>query len=109
MKYEVKGRIQLGRMNQVFTKEVEAENEERAKTLVFSDFGGKYRINRRKIKIEEVTQKKGTGALSKAPEKEGVAETRGEEAQTKEAEAVKAKDPETPVKAESKPPVKGEE
>lgn len=55
MKYEIKGTIQLGRMKQTFTKGVEAENEERAKTLVFSDLGGKYKINRRKIKIEGIT------------------------------------------------------
>jgi ribosomal protein L20A (L18A) len=57
MKYEVKGTVQLGRMTHVFAKEVEAVNEERAKMLLLSDFGGKYRINSRKIKIEEVVKK----------------------------------------------------
>ena len=56
MKFEVVGKIQLGRLKHNFTKVVEAKNDSVAKELVLSDFGGKYSIKRGKIKIDEIAR-----------------------------------------------------
>lgn len=49
--YRVKGSFLMGRKYQTFTKEVMASDP---KEKIYSDFGSRHKVKRRKIKIEDV-------------------------------------------------------
>lgn len=51
--YEFSGKIQLGREEQPFEKEVEAESEKHAKDKVYSELGSKHSVPRSSIQIDE--------------------------------------------------------
>ena len=57
MKYAITGVISLGRKETKFLREIDADSEEYAREKLLSDIGGKYRINRRKIKIVSIVKK----------------------------------------------------
>ena len=57
MKFEVKGKFNAQKVNQTFTKEVEAKNESHAKHKVYSFFGSKHNLLRRQIDIQSVSKK----------------------------------------------------
>ncbi|MFQ6052358.1 MAG: 50S ribosomal protein L18Ae [Candidatus Hydrothermarchaeota archaeon] len=61
-KYEILGRVRMGRIFQKFKKEYTALNQEDALEKVYSHFGSKHRKKRREIIIEsirELTEEKG--------------------------------------------------
>lgn len=58
MRFEVKGQFKARKINQGFTKAVEAKNESHAKHKVYSFFGSKHNLLRRQIEIASVSPAK---------------------------------------------------
>ena len=54
--YRFSGKVQLGRENHVFEREVEAESMKQAEDKVYSELGSEHSINRGKIQIEEAEE-----------------------------------------------------
>ncbi len=55
-RYEISGRVRMGRFVQTFRKEYDALSEEDAKEKILSHFGSKHRKKRRLITIEEIRE-----------------------------------------------------
>ncbi len=51
--YSFSGKIQLGREEQPFTREVEAESRKHAKDKVYAELGSKHSVPRSGIEIDE--------------------------------------------------------
>ena len=68
--FRVSGTFQMGRLRkQKFVKEVAAEDEARAREILFSDLGSKHGTPRRRIAIasvEEVPADQATSSLARA-------------------------------------------
>jgi len=56
MKYAVDGSMLLGKEQRKFHKEVETENQKRAREKVYAELGSNHRLSRREIKIESVKE-----------------------------------------------------
>jgi ribosomal protein L20A (L18A) len=54
MKFIVEGKFKNGRTDRNFTKEIEAENENRARELAFQAIGSDHHISRSRIQIKSV-------------------------------------------------------
>lgn len=50
--YSFSGKIQLGRENHPFEREVEAESMKQAKDTLFAQLGSEHSVNRSKIEVE---------------------------------------------------------
>ncbi len=46
----------MGEMMQPFVKEVRAENENRVKEVLYSEFGSKHKTPRKKVHIQEIKE-----------------------------------------------------
>ena len=51
--YRFSGKIRLGRETHPFEREVEAESENQAEDVLYSQLGSEHSINRSKIEIED--------------------------------------------------------
>lgn len=54
--YRFTGKIQLGRENHPFEREVEAESEKQAEDNLYSQLGSEHSINRSKIEVEDIEE-----------------------------------------------------
>ena len=55
-KFVIKGKFKAGTNWEIFTKNVESQNEKNATDKVFSVFGSKHGIKRRQIQIESIAE-----------------------------------------------------
>jgi large subunit ribosomal protein LX len=51
--YKFSGKIQMGREEQPFTREVEAESEKHAEDKVYAELGSKHSVPRSSIEIKD--------------------------------------------------------
>jgi len=54
--YRARGKFLMGEMMQPFVKEVRAENENRVKEVLYSEFGSKHKTPRKKVHIQEIKE-----------------------------------------------------
>jgi ribosomal protein L20A (L18A) len=51
--YSFSGKIQLGRENHPFEREIEAESMKQAKDNLYAELGSEHSVNRSKIELED--------------------------------------------------------
>ncbi|MDY6770408.1 MAG: 50S ribosomal protein L18Ae [Candidatus Nanohaloarchaea archaeon] len=56
MQYTVTGEADMGRETQPFEKEIEAESEDHAREIIYSEFGSKHGASRANVTIDSVEE-----------------------------------------------------
>lgn len=56
MLFKVEGRIKIGKVEKIFSKDIEAKSENDAKNKVLAEFGSKNGVKRNAVRIEKINK-----------------------------------------------------